>query len=96
MEIVLPRDTRACLGAFYPICRMPLCSSVALEDNNFAFGSPEPFQLCLGLVARHPLGGLFENVLVLIKDIGIETRIGELQETVIQHTARILRKVLEI
>ena len=29
-------------------------------------------------------------------DIGIETRIGELQKTVIVHTARILRKVLEV
>ena len=31
-----------------------------------------------------------------MKDIGIETRIGELQKTVIMHTARILRKVLEV
>ena len=31
-----------------------------------------------------------------MKDIGIETRIGELQKTVILHTARILRKVLEV
>ena len=31
-----------------------------------------------------------------MKDIGIETRIAELQKTVILHTARILRKVLEV
>ena len=31
-----------------------------------------------------------------MKDIGIETRIGELQKTVILHTGRILRKVLEV
>ena len=31
-----------------------------------------------------------------MKDIGIETRIDELQKTVILHTARILRKVLEV
>ena len=31
-----------------------------------------------------------------MKDIGIETRTGELQKAVILHTARILRKVLEV
>ena len=55
------------------------------------------FLLCHpGLRARDPLGGLFENVSALMKYIGIETRIGELQGTVILHTATILRKVLEV
>ena len=31
-----------------------------------------------------------------LKEIGIETQITELQKTVLLHTARILRKVLEI
>ena len=31
-----------------------------------------------------------------MEDVGIETRVGELQKTVILHTARILRKVLEV
>ena len=31
-----------------------------------------------------------------MKDIDIETKLGELQKTVILHSARILRKVLEV
>ena len=31
-----------------------------------------------------------------LEDIGMETRVTELQKTVILHSARILRKVLEI
>ena len=42
------------------------------------------------------LGITPKKVKMRLEDIGIETRATELQRTVILHTTRILRKVLEI
>ena len=50
-------------------------------------------------VIRLEIGALGTTPIKLknwLKEIGIETQITELQKTVLLHTARILRKVLEI
>ena len=42
------------------------------------------------------LGSLAKALKKRLKNIGIETKITELQKTVLIHTTRILRKVLEV
>ena len=47
-------------------------------------------------IVKGALGTTPKKLKKRLEDIGIETRVTELQKTVILHSARILRKVFEI